>query len=601
MRRAAIAVTLFAAACGATANPAGNPDLSTAPGVDLAGGGEVDLARVRDLGPRPDLTTTATEDLSSSTDDLSSSTNDLAGATADMTGGGYDLSVVAAPDLAPRPDLLPAPDMTPPVAFGATCTASSTCAAPANETGFCSLGYGTPICLSTCDTQADYSLCAGGAGICLPTGSGKVCVPKCGDSTNTTCGPGASCAFLGYRGTNPYYRVGGCLPDCDADSASTHGCKTAGRSCDTFRRFCVDNTCPGGCLPGSTCTNGVCSPASPSPLYGACTPSTTSANGCASNLCFSAGATPGFCGQFCNTANAATVCGAGGYCWTDNTRDLQLGQASGGTLGGPPDQFAITGGRTSGACTKKCTTSADCPTGFYCGDREGVRACILGTLPTGTPPPTGTGTPGALCRADSDCASGACDRSAGWLDGVCLKATAATCPATTIDLGSNVCLTACDPTDTLACPGSLVCVPLSATEAVCAPGFVCRSDADCTAGYTCDAQSGSCQQAPHPGNGVGQPCGSDAACASNFCLTPRASSPTYTGGYCSAGCTILPDFSDTCPAEAFCLADTIGSYGNCFDLCDRNPGVSRYLGCRTGYTCVQLSSETPDVGVCRSN
>jgi len=275
------------------------------------------------------------------TDDMGGGGDDLKRPGADLSSAGDDL--MSPPDLkSPPPDLsVPPADLagTTPVAWGMPCTATSACGATPGEGGFCSFGYGHPICIESCQNIPDYAACQGGNGICIPVDTTlSVCVPKCGDQANTTCGAGSSCAFVGYRQNTAdmasgFSRVGGCFPDCQASGVD--GCMGASRACDLTRRFCAPTDCNSACKTGSTCVNGTCTPSSPIALYGSCTPNATNANGCLSDLCATDGTNPGFCIKFCNTTDGQTACGAGGECWTDNNRDLANNTASGGTTGYP--------------------------------------------------------------------------------------------------------------------------------------------------------------------------------------------------------------------------------------------------------------------------
>ena len=365
-----------------------------------------------------------------------------------------------------------------------------------------------------------------------PDGAGNSCLPKCGDGA-TPCVPGSSCHFLGVRTSNSR-AVGVCRPDCGS-GADACG---AGSRCDVARRTCVVATCPAGCPSGSTCTNGVCVPAAPRALYADCTPSMTTASGCASNLCIASGTSPGFCGLACNSDNGDSVCGVGGVCWSDASRTLDWAQISGELTGAGLGQFATVGSRTAGVCVKKCATGADCPAGTTCAEWNGSRACLFRSLPAPTLPATGTGVAGQLCRASSECASGSCAIAAGYLDGVCEKAPAAVCPANTIPGTGEVCLLNCAPAADLTCPGSHICDYAFSTSPTCAPGLACRGNLDCATGYTCDPNSAQCVDAPSSGSAVGSPCPSPASCASGFCRTNAGGFPE---GYCTAVCQLLPD------------------------------------------------------------
>lgn len=502
------------------------------------------------------------------------------------TGGGGGGSLDAGADLdAGVPDA-GSPDAGPATAaWGHPCAASTACAAPATETGFCALGYGRPRCLHSC-SGAEYSPCEGTGGLCVR----GVCVPKC--SASSGCDGGASCAVLGIDSSG--VRVGVCRPDC---SVGPDACTAAGRVCDPVRRECVGSTCEPACLAGASCDAGVCVPGAPKALYAACTASDTTANGCASNLCWAApGGSAGFCTQACNTSGPSQ-CGSG-VCFTDAARTLDAGVTSGAVTGRPIGQFIVVGARSLGACAKACDTSGDCPAGAYCAEWSGQRVCLFGSLPPATVPAAGNGVPGQLCRSGAQCATGTCRLFPGFADGICEKATAAGCPAGTVSVGGDTCARTCDPAMALQCNGSHVCDGVFTTPSICQPGTLCRTSSDCLSGFECSAASGECRASPLPGAGaVGASCTSAATCSGNVCLTAGNGYPL---GYCTSSCTLLPEFADTCPSGALCTGlgvFNVGSLGVCSDLCDVPPATARFGACRAGYTCSALPAN-PAVGRC---
>jgi len=564
--------------------PSTSPDLNAQPDVDLAVAPSVDLASPNDL-TGADLTGVPLVDLAT-----------------------HDQTTTTPSDLLAPNDLKPPLDLAgvPTTAWNAACTSGSVCATPTGESGGCETAFGQPVCVHTCDLQDDYSLCEGGSGLCLPLGDGsKLCLPKCGDATNTTCVAGSSCAFLGYRqvaGSNPavFNRVGACLPDCTPTGADA--CKGANTTCNVVQRSCAQNGCPGGCPTNSTCVGATCTPSAPKNLYDTCSTNATNvATGCLGDTCFAGTSTPGFCSLFCNSETGDATCGAGGVCWTDNNTPGD-GTASGGTTLFPSGSFSITGGRTSGACVKACDDSSQCPAGFFCGEFNGKRGCLVGTLTRGVSPPAGTGLPGVLCRANADCASAACLLLPGFADGICQKATAASCPAGTIAGAGNVCFQLCDATMDSVCAGSLTCALVTATQTACVPN-TCRDSADCSTGFTCDSKSGECRNTPAGAKAVGTACTADTDCSGDYCIVQRPTVPLFSSGYCSASCTILPDLSDTCPSGAICSATAIGANGSCFRLCDA-PGavISKFGACRTAesYVCKPFTGD-PRFGFCASN
>jgi hypothetical protein len=197
----------------------------------------------------------------------------------------------------------------------------------------------------------------------------------------------------------------------------------------------------------------------------------------------------------------------------------------------------------------------------------------------------------------------------GYRDGICAKASGVpNCPGGTLPVpsyGPNACARTCTGTVNDECGSSLTCGSLGGGNFACIP-LVCRANSDCTAGFTCDPASGRCLAAPSVGSAIGTACTTSATCAGKFCIAQRAMVPLFSGGYCSATCTLLPDLSDTCPSGAVCLGDgtpAIGEVGLCYDLCDAPAGgVSRFGGCRTGesYVCRPFTTD-PRFGFCDSN
>jgi hypothetical protein len=326
-------------------------------------------------------------------------------------------------------------------------------------------------------------------------------------------------------------------------------------------------------------------------------------NGCESDLCFAGSGAPGFCGKFCNSADEFATCGGNGTCWRENNRGLTNLQDSGGTTGYPLGQFRnVDAHRTSGACLKRCATSADCPGGFYCGEYNGARTCIPGAAMTAQTPPTGTGTPGQYCTASAQCASGSCVFPTGFALGICEKASAAACPGNTLATGltPDLCARTCvGDLDNECSGGAHTCVDFGLASLVCLPNL-CHSNDDCVGGRLCDPNSGDCVVAiPSTGGEIGTACTTGADCKSGQCFAQQVAPPLFVGGYCMATCTRLPDLSDTCPNGALCVNTiAIGAEGLCFDLCDTG-GLSRYGACRPAYNCTPLSGDTR-FGICTS-
>ncbi len=487
------------------------------------------------------------------------------------------------------------------ISWGARCNrASDLCAAPSGERGSCSTTRGTPLCVHTCDAQPAMSMCEGDRGVCVSGNDGhRYCLPKCGDAAQVACGAGSACAWLGYRagagdgGLNP---IGVCISNCAASGVDA--CQGAGVSCNPTTRSCEPADCGGMCPLGTTCSNGVCNPPTPSSLYGACNPMTGATAVCSQNYCLGDGTTTaGFCTQACDSATGSSACGIGACYFGLNVSDSPAGAA---VTGYWESSFNVIGGRLSGVCTRPCSTNADCPGRFTCQNYNGVRVCMPYALTEIAPAP-GAGLPGALCRGNSDCATNNCLLIAGYRDGICARASLTTpCPAGTTVLStatgpSLACTRSCSGTRDDECGGSWRCT----TAGQCA-NVACRANSDCTAGYTCDVASNRCVTSTPTGLGdTGSACSSDATCRGVLCLQPSTSggTTTWNGGYCSTPCTGLSGGGDTCPAGSYCSARTVGTLGACLKLCDAAPGSTRFGACRAGYTCRAFLGDAR-VGLC---
>ncbi|MFI5299838.1 MAG: hypothetical protein ACHREM_17255 [Polyangiales bacterium] len=559
---------------------------------------EIDV--VSDVAPdvAPDAVIDVASDTTTSDMRPSDTATDVASDTTTTDTHPSDTATDVAADV--TADVVDAPA---PLAWGSACTVGRACAAPTGEVGLCTDAYPTPTCVHTCNKDLAYSLCESGAGMCVPittragVAEGNVCVKKCGDVDHATCGAGAACTVFGYRaatlsdGGTEYNPVGACTPDCGSTS-----CAHTTTSCDPARLTCEPKGCTGAnaCPTGSTCVAGgsYCESSSPTALFGACTGSTTTANGCTSNLCLAAPGAAGYCTSLCDTANP-TACGDG-VCWTGLS--IAYGDnPDSGTIAYPLSSFTREG-VTAGTCVAKCVESSDCPSGFYCGETDGRRGCIPVPLPEATTAPS-TGLAGDVCHANGDCASNICANAPGFADGVCL-AVAPPCPGGTQQNGTtNECDKTCSLTADEACPGSLNCV-MTATAGVNICGLVvCRANSDCAAGYVCDPATAACVTTPTTtAKNTGGACTTNTMCSGGQCIAETTAPSAWPGGYCSSYCTLLPDRSDTCAAGDVCSASTIGGIGFCFKLCDTTAPYSKYGTCRAGYKCAPLSD--PSVGYC---
>lgn len=221
-----------------------------------------------------------------------------------------------------------------------------------------------------------------------------------------------------------------------------------------------------------------------------------------------------------------------------------------------------------------------------CGESHGPEqdAAIVfdATFPdTGTdagPPPSNVG---ASCATDGDC-RGPADLCITELGGYCslVCGSDADCPSDSvcIDLGTPVCLRACDDDPTDPCPDGLGCRSgQPGIPPICLPG--CDTDAECGDGLSCLSGSGPflAGTCVDPDAELGGPCTSDAECPpSAACLE----SLDYPGGVCVlAGCN--PNTNTGCPGDAQCLPQGFGG-GVCWDGCATNDD------CRSGWECTEL-------------
>src|SRR5262249_14429294 len=135
---------------------------------------------------------------------------------------------------------------------------------------------------------------------------------------------------------------------------------------------------------------------------------------------------------------------------------------------------------------------------------------------------------------------------------------------------------------------------------------ICRDSNDCNfITATCDPSSSRCAPTPATmGNSIGGTCSIDGDCKSGACQPQQAGPPvSWTGGYCTTGCTVLDDLTDTCPSNSICLTSTghLGLLGFCFALCDTPAGgASRFGSCRIGYSCTAFTGDSR-FGYCFTN
>jgi hypothetical protein len=198
-----------------------------------------------------------------------------------------------------------------------------------------------------------------------------------------------------------------------------------------------------------------------------------------------------------------------------------------------------------------------------------------------SPEPSGVSTePAALglpCEASADCGSSFCveeartGSSVSWTAGTCTQAcsSSAACPpgsaCVPFDDGTALCLGSCVQSGD--CRAGYVC---STAVSACLPD--CRLGFSCGTSLSCDAGSGACV----PGTRVvGDPCTTNADCASGLCTLARSTSTgiAWSGGYCTAIC----DAAVPCPAPSQCVSYSDGS--SCAAACSAD------TDCRGGYVC----------------
>ena len=460
--------------------------------------------------------------------------------------------------------------------------------APTGETGTCDLEYGRPICLHTCTSATAFALCEGGNGICTPAGAGKICLPKCGDAGDhlragivLQLPRRANLQQPHGRRLSPGLRVG-------RRRLRRRGPRVRCRAPDVFVA-----TCPGGCPTGSTCTSGVCVPSAPRALYADCTPSTTIASGCASNLCLSSGTSPGFCGLTCNSDDGDSVCGVGGVCWSDASRTLDLRA----DLRRAHRRRSRPARRRRRSQRRRLRREVrhqrrDRPAGARAPNRQRQPGFSFRSLPASpTLPAPGTGVAVRSSAATAARRLRSRRDRARVPDGVCEKAPPAVCPANTIPGDGNICPANCAAAADFPCPGSPGSVtPRSRHPRPGVAGLGCRGNTDCDVGYT--------GQTPRAGRVATRPrraVGPSAASAPTAPFAPVIPYEPMPAASCKVIHGRLP------PGPRFCRAPVrrwirsglgqsigIGSLGVCSVLCHASMSVSWYGSCRPGYVCTAL-------------
>jgi hypothetical protein len=199
------------------------------------------------------------------------------------------------------------------------------------------------------------------------------------------------------------------------------------------------------------------------------------------------------------------------------------------------------------ACLLGCPSSTEAPTDSrVVAEGDAGMRCLSPGEPGG---------PGARCRCDSDCVSGAecvVQAGSGFAGGFCAQ----TCTPGTDECGPGaLCeLAVCFPR----CESAADCAPdqiCDAVEGACSPW--CTTDAHCVGDAICNVWSGVCTTETVEGAGVFAPCLRDDDCRSNLCGVSRR---------CETFCN--PE-RPSCPTGSTCVpgADPERPVGSCRPDC----------------------------------
>jgi hypothetical protein len=376
-----------------------------------------------------------------------------------------------------------------------------------------------PVCYESCgdcDPLAGEVCDTTGHCVCVPNCLGRMCGPDpiCGSSCGT-CPTGEICNVSGRC-------VPDCTPDCTGRVCGNDGCGGSCGTCPTGLTCDMSGRCV--CIPD--CTGRACGDDGCGGSCGTCTPPAWCDTSTGTCVC-----TPDCTGRVCGDD------GCGGSCGTCPT----------GMICDP-----------YGACTTCLETpcglvpNCGCPSGQKCSLVAGtggtpVRACVA----------SGSGTKGASCTLDSDCAAGF----------ICTQMYS--------DEGrtDSACYPFCD--SDLDCPGDAsVCWEafVGTTDSICSLGCNLLTSTGCPVGSKCTvltlSTSGTmltdCTSDAGTG-GAGAFCSLESHCGSgHFCETSLSE--------CIAYCTITPwdscfwgcsSFVDTGGSPVTILFDGV-SYGYCY-------------------------------------
>ncbi|MFO0646341.1 MAG: MXAN_6577-like cysteine-rich protein [Polyangiales bacterium] len=331
--------------------------------------------------------------------------------------------------------------------------------------------------------------------------------------------------------------------------------------------FCPNHVCPGAydasvvaCPEGLTLCSAFCRDTrTDESNCGGCGVQCTSTQVCQQSRCtdVTGCATPRtMCGESCiDTTSDNANCGACGVACPVGTA------CSGGRCVCPVGQ-ALCGGscvntQTDGANCGGCNTR--CATGQVCGNGQ-----CLGSCPA----------PRTLCG--SSCTSVSSDiGNCGRCGNRCASGQLCT---------GGACVTPC-PAPSMVCSGA--CTDVTTDLVNCG-----RCGNRCATGQVCTG--GACAT-PSAGGMAGSPCTRDSDCGSaGRCI---AAGLGFPGGYCYYGCPLGSTPGDPCAlGTGICLGVAGVTQNICFRGC--TPGTSN--GCRTGYVCLDVSSDH-STGVCFPN
>jgi hypothetical protein len=485
---------------------------------------------------------------------------------------------------------------------------------------------------STC---GQTGACSGMRGACQLYPAGTVCQPQsctAGLQVNTrTCDGSGTCQTPVPASVTcaPYVcnaTTQACFTSCasDAECVSGFGCaaggvckKLNGQMCgndlECKSGFCTDNVCcearchgvcekcnqqnrlgfcdavPAGMDPDNECAS---QDASTCGTTGVCNGNRACERWAAGTVCQAA-----FCSG--NTSNLADTCNGAGTCVDQGTRDCA----------------PYTCNSANGLCRTSCSTSADCIAGYECTGGACKKSRGQPCLVDGECA-TGFCTDNVCCDARCNGVCEKCNRAGrlGFCDPVpagedpdneCAQDPVATCQRNGACSGARSCAlyasgTVCNPAacsgnvsnlaDT--CNGAGTCVDSGQQD--CFP-FVCNAstglcktscsgDADCQSGYQCTGST--CKKVR------GQPCTTDAECASGFC-TDNVCCDARCNGVCEkcnqanrlGFCDPVPvnqDPDEECPTEPVSSCGRTG-------VCSGNRSCQLYAA---GTVCVAASCAT---------